>query len=209
MPAYNTEQERDSPFLFVVFGFPLPLRLCLLFLSQALPDGVCFRFLMEQICNISLAVKHHQRIVFLAVGVLHTSNRRAFFSPRMESRASISSPASNSEACSFNPLYSFSAASSSAEYFASCASSFSVHFPLRQYPSLQKKYRYHRRSPENGAAFLSRFSVPPILQSALRYGGKGHAAWVSDKTAFLFLRKQIFTFLAFRLDLLHQARISL
>ena len=75
MLFYNTEQERDSPFLFVVFGFPLPLRLCLLFLSQVLPDGVCFRFLMEQICNISLAVKHHQRIVFLAVGVLHTSNR--------------------------------------------------------------------------------------------------------------------------------------
>lgn len=48
MLFYNTEQERDSPFLFVVFGFPLPLRLCLLFLSQALPDGVCFRFLMEQ-----------------------------------------------------------------------------------------------------------------------------------------------------------------
>ena len=45
---------------------------------------------------------------------------------------------------------------------------------------------HHRRSPENGAAFLSRYSVPPILQSALRYGGKGHAAWVSDKTAFLF-----------------------
>lgn len=67
MLFHNTEQERDSPFLFVVFGFPLPLRLCLLFLSQALPDGVCFRFLMEQICNISLAVKHHQRIVFLAV----------------------------------------------------------------------------------------------------------------------------------------------
>ena len=32
--------------LFVVFGVPLPLRLWLLFLSQALPDGVCFRFLM-------------------------------------------------------------------------------------------------------------------------------------------------------------------
>ena len=42
MLFYNTEQERDSPFLFVVFGFPLPLRLCLLFLSQVLPDGVCY-----------------------------------------------------------------------------------------------------------------------------------------------------------------------
>lgn len=55
MPAYNTEQEQDSPFLFVVFGFPLPLHLCLLFLSQALPDGVCFHFLM-QICNISYSL---------------------------------------------------------------------------------------------------------------------------------------------------------
>ena len=70
MLFYNTEQERDSPFLFVVFGFPLPLRLCLLFLSQALPDGVCFRFLMEQICNISLAVEHSKRAVLIPVSTL-------------------------------------------------------------------------------------------------------------------------------------------
>ena len=35
-----------------MFGLSLPLRLCLLFLSQALPDGACFRFLVEQICDI-------------------------------------------------------------------------------------------------------------------------------------------------------------
>ena len=50
----------------------------MLLLKQTFTDGSCLRFLMKQICYITLTVAHHHRIVFLTVGGFHTVNGRAF-----------------------------------------------------------------------------------------------------------------------------------
>ena len=73
-PAEILSFPTVSAFLLVLF------LLCLLLLlpTQTFTDGACFRFLMEQICHVTLAVVHQHRIVFLTVG--------SFYLGRMESQ---------------------------------------------------------------------------------------------------------------------------
>ena len=59
-----------------LFGLLLPCLLLLL-LTQTFTNGVCLRFLVEQICHVTLAVVHQRRIVLLAVSRFHFVNGRA------------------------------------------------------------------------------------------------------------------------------------
>ena len=49
------------PIISAFFLVLLLLCLLLLFLTQTFTNGACFRFLIEQICHITLAVVHHYR----------------------------------------------------------------------------------------------------------------------------------------------------
>ena len=51
--------------------------LLLLLLTQTFTNGVCLRFLVEQICHVTLAVVHQRRIVLLAVSRFRFVNGRA------------------------------------------------------------------------------------------------------------------------------------
>ena len=61
----------------MAFGFSLLLCLLrLLLLPQKITDRPCFRFFIQQVGNIPLAVVHDKRIVFAAVSSLYPVNRK-------------------------------------------------------------------------------------------------------------------------------------
>lgn len=63
----HSRKNLSFPTVFAFLFGLLLLCLLLLFLPQTFTDGACFRFLVKQICHITLAVVHHHRIVLLAV----------------------------------------------------------------------------------------------------------------------------------------------
>lgn len=63
----------------MVFG--LSLLICffsLLFLPQAFTQRACFHFFVQQFADITPAFKHHQQIIFIAIGILHALNGALF-----------------------------------------------------------------------------------------------------------------------------------
>ena len=142
------------------------LLLLLLFLAQMFTDRACFRFLVEQICHVTLAVVHNHRIVFLAISNSKFVNGGTFLfltdgKPRIHQLGSI-----HAGGVLFSSAYCFKASLSSAEYFLPVQTASAAHPSTGRFLSSHQKCPHRGRSPKNEAVFPFRLSVPLFPRSA-------------------------------------------